>query len=295
MIELLLLLAIGLAIALSGAIVFTAWKLTHPPRRTYASAVARGRAGDPGELTPALAFESWSFTSRGIELPVWDLPGANPDGPIVTLIHGWGDSRVGALVRLPTLHPLCSRIVALDLPGHGEAPGVCSLGAREVGDIKALLDATGDERPIVLMGWSLGAGLAIEIAAADERVAGVIAEAPYRLAPTPARNVLRAQRLPYKLNLAPAFWLLNIAFGGRLATTRFDRARHASEARCPLLVIHGEHDEICPPEDGREIAGAASHGEFALINDGDHNGLWTDDELREACEGAVQGFLASIA
>ncbi len=294
MLNLLILLAIGFLLAVCGAIVYTAWAMTHPRRRTYASAVAKGLAGDPGELSPPIAFETWSVQSRAHELPAWDMRGEDEDGPVVVMVHGWDDSRIGSLVRVGACSPCCSRIVAIDLPGHGESPGICSLGVREPADISALLDAMETQHSIVLFGWSLGAGLAIEFAAHDDRIAGVIAEAPYRLAPTPARNVMRAQRLPYRLNLLPTFWLLNLAFNRRLVRARFDRAVHAAELGCPLLVLHGEHDEISPLEDGQEIAAAAPDGQLAVIENGDHNGLWTEDGPREQCERVVRKFLTEI-
>src|SRR5689334_9666437 len=122
-------LAAGLALLWCAAVAYTTWMLTHPPRRPYAAAVARGRPGDPGDLDRA--FESWSVRSRGMDLPVGDVPGDDAAGPVVVMTHGWADSRVGGLVRLPSILPVASRVVLWDLPGHGEAPGTCRLGTVE--------------------------------------------------------------------------------------------------------------------------------------------------------------------
>ncbi len=295
MLQLLLLLTLGLIIALAFAIFFTAWMLSHPPRRTYASALAKGRAGDPYELDPPIPFETWALASRGRELPVWDIPGQDPKGPVLIMLHGWGDSRIGSLARIPSLLPCCSRILTLDLPGHGESPGICTLGTHETQDVATMLDTIESDRPIVLLGWSLGAGLAIEFAAQDERVAGVIAEAPYRLAKTPARNVIRAQHMPHTFNLAPAFWILNRLLGDALQPARFDRAKHAADMQCPLLVIHGEHDEVCPIEDGQAIAAAATTGIMQVIEEGDHNSLWTEDQTQALCEQSIQQFIQGLS
>jgi pimeloyl-[acyl-carrier protein] methyl ester esterase len=64
---------------------------------------------------------------------------------------------------------------------------------------------------------------------------------------------------------------------------------------CPLLVIHGEHDAICPPEDGRLIAHAAPEGSFACVFGGDHNRLWTDPEMLEQTRDAAGAFFVLLA
>lgn len=328
---LLILLAIGAVIFWATMVAYVAWMLTHPPRRTYASAVARARPGEPSELEPPRAFASWTFRSRGLEFPVWDIAGDDPGGPVVILTHGWADSRIGGLARVPAIAPHASRVILWDLPGHGEAPGVCRLGTREAGDLRVLLETVGERRTdsptaLVLYGWSLGAGVSIVVARDDPRVAAVIAESPYRLPATPARNVLRARALPHRLNLPPAMWLLGTLFGvgpqyprtARVSKRRgamtpgstplahargssnghtpalqlFDRAAHAAALPCPLLVIHGTDDEVCPIEDGRAIAAAAPAGRIVEIAGGRHNDLWTEPANAERCADAVRRFLA---
>lgn len=279
------LLAIGFVLANLAMTGYTVWMLTHPPRRTYASAVARQTPGDPSEIPPTLGgpfvFESWTIESRGNTLAVWDIAGRNPSGPVVVFVHGWGDSRIGALSRLPAFAVCASRLIAWDLPGHGDSSGTCTLGAKETQDLAALLDRLGTERPVVLVGWSLGAGLCLDVASSDARkcpVAAVIAESPYRFGPTPARNVLRQANLPYRTNIPVAFRFLSLRHGlptGGYAGPSFDRAVLAARLTIPLLVVHGTDDQTSPPADGRLIAQAAPKGEFLGIPDAGHHGLWT--------------------
>jgi pimeloyl-ACP methyl ester carboxylesterase len=383
-----LLIGIGLVVFLATLVLFVIRTLTRPPRRTYAWAVARGRVGDPSELDRPRPFRNWTFRSRGLELPVWEIEGDVPGGPTVICTHGWGDSRLGGLVRVDALAPAAGRIILWDLPGHGEAPGTCRLGTAEARDLLELIDhvagsarrhdppranAAGDqpercghaehaaaetkaapdvpsdvrqgvEAPppapsvgdggggLVLYGWSLGAGVSIVAAARDGRVSGVIAEAPYRFPMTPARNVLRGRALPHRLNLAPAFWLLGLMLGAGPGWGRahpaaagpdgsrqgggvgpvenrshrgpppsatggegaFDRAAHAARLRCPLLVLHGEFDEICPLEDARAIVEAVPEGvpaELAEIQGAGHNNLWTQEPFASRCAEVVWEFV----
>jgi pimeloyl-ACP methyl ester carboxylesterase len=296
---LLMLLLAGLAVLWAGLAVHTAWLLSRPPRRTYSWAVWRGLPGDPGEGPRPLEFRSWTFRSRGLDLPAWSVRGLDPDGPTVVLTHGWADSRVVMLARVGALAGLARQVVVWDMPGHGEAPGRCTLGVREPDDLLALLDAVDADGPIVLHGFSLGAGVSIVAAARAPagRVAAVVAEAPYRLAATPARNVLRLRGLPYRATLGPALLLARLVIGrgasGGLGDADFDRAAWAAklEAATPLLVLSGDADAVCPLEDARAIAASAKTGELVVVPGGDHAGMWLDPSTQAACVAAVDRLL----
>lgn len=225
-------------------VLWTICQLTHPPRRTFAVALSQGRAPDPSKLDPRPGsttpreFTSYTITADNHELPVWDMPGDNPAGPTLILTHGWGDSRIGALSRANALLPFVSRCVMWDMPGQGDAPGVCTLGLREVSALRALIQHVHTDPPsrlnapqpsqnaeapttsphrIVLFGWSMGAGVSLAAAASlvsqqtdTVQIAGVIAESPYRAPITPARAVFTLQGLPHKLTLHPALTLIGL-------------------------------------------------------------------------------------
>ena len=316
---LLILLAAGLLLGWLLLVLFTCWILTHPPRRSYAHAVARNLPGDPSEITVTLAggstqrglpFTQWSFVARDAMLPVWDVQGLSPTGPTIIITHGWGDSRVMMLPRLAALAPLASRIILWDLPAHGDAPtGSFTLGAEETRDLLALfahITETPGASPvarIILYGFSLGAGLSIHAAhamsqtkiknqTAPAAMLAVIAESPYRFPITPARNVLRMRALPFRTNIAPALALFRARFGLWFRDKNFDRAAMPLDA--PLLLLHGEHDPICPLKDSRDIA-AARNAPLTIIPGGGHNNLWTDPALAPYSLAAVQAFLVSLS
>jgi pimeloyl-ACP methyl ester carboxylesterase len=215
----------------------------------------------------------------------------------VVLSHGWGDSRLGALSRVPSLLDRASRVIAWDMPGHGEAPGTCSLGHREPDDLLVLLERVGSERPIVLFGWSLGAGVSIAAAARigelkdPPPLAGVIAEAAYRFVHTPPRNVLLARGLPHRVNLPIALGWIGWRCGAGSAWRGFDRVALAALIRCPLLFIHGQNDPISPLGDAFALAGAATNARVDVIPGAGHVGLWTDPANRARCESAIEWIL----
>ncbi|GJM19190.1 MAG: alpha/beta hydrolase [Phycisphaeraceae bacterium] len=295
------LLGIGLALYVCVLIVYTARSLTHPPRRTYASAVARNVPGDPSELDEPLEFEDRRIDLGKNEVRCWMVEGRDPSGPTVILSPGWGDSRVGALVRVRAFVPFASRVAMVDPPGHGDTPGACDLGAMQSTLLLKSSEALAGEVPVVLAGWSLGAGVSIEAAArhdddpqsvADKRarIVGVIAEAPYRLVRTPAERVMRARGLPVRFNLGPAFGLIGFSEGVGPRWRDFDRAMWAAKLACPLLVLHGTDDPVSPIEDGREIASAAPEGEIIETAGAGHNDLWTNPDFRERQTEAIARF-----
>jgi len=300
---LLTLLALGAVLYWLGLVAWTLHALTRPPRVTYASAVARNRPGDPGEMDRPLAFEPWTITSDGRTLAAWDIRGGREDGPAVIVTHGWGSGKVLTLDRVAAIAPVASRVVCWDLPGHGQSRGRCTLGLREVDDLLALVDAANDGgRPLVLCGSSLGAGVSIAAAAEREEVALVIAEAPYARATTPAANVFRVRGLPTALNLRPAMAIVGLLacggwVGAELEGCRrrvFDRVRLASLLRCPLVVLHGTEDDTSPLEDGRRIASACARGRLVEVAGGTHNGLWKDPASRAAMERAYADALGNL-
>lgn len=299
---LLILLGEGLLVALVMLIAHTTWTLTRPPRRTFATALAAGRPTDPSKLDESPAFEEWSFRAaargtRQLDLPVWDIKGRHARGSVVILTHGWGDSRLGALARIPSLLDRASRIIAWDMAGHGDAPGTCSLGHREVDDLLALIARVGRECPIVLFGWSMGAGVSIAAAARigelrePPELAGVIAESAYRFVDTPARNVLAAKGMPYRANLPIALRWIGWRVGAGSRWRGYDRVPMAGALACPLLFIHGQDDAISPLDDAFALAGAAKNARVDVIPGAGHVGLWSDPANRARCESALDWML----
>lgn len=293
------LLLLGLLIFWLIGVAWTLFSLTRPPRKTYASAVRRGLPGDPGELDEPLEYAEWTFTSRGRQLSAWDIKAMNPDGPVAVMTHGWGSSKRSALGRMQPMLPFVSRIIAWDQPGHGDSPGSCDLGVGEAEDLIALIEHTDPKQPVILFGWSMGSGVSIAAGAElGERVRAIIAEAPYRLAYTPARNVVDDAAMPWRVTLWPGFMLMGLLRKRSLKWAgqwiHFDRAEHAEKLACPLLVVHGTEDTTCPVEDGREIAQAAPEGTFVPIDGAGHNDLWSDDAFRAQISGAMRDFLANV-
>jgi hypothetical protein len=287
------LLALGLLIVFIASVWYTAHRLRRPPRRTAAWAAAKGAPSDPGELDEPAEFRERVIEVGGERLFAWAIDGDDPEGPVVIATPGWGDSRLGVLPRLEALRAWASLIVAWDPPGLGETDGRCGMGVREQSLLRELIDRSASGRGVVLYGWSLGGGASLA-AGNDERVVGVIAEAPYRRPMTPARNVLRLAGLPYRANLPVAMALIGSRLGVGPTWRGFDRAGAAARVTAPILVIHGTDDSISPIGEGRQIAAAARDARIVEVAGAGHNDLWTEPRHRAACLGAVAEFARSL-
>ncbi|MEX0746209.1 MAG: hypothetical protein WD118_11460, partial [Phycisphaeraceae bacterium] len=130
-----LLLSFAAVLVIAIAALATSWHLRHPPRKTLGVALARRMPTDPGQI--GRRFDDLTLRlPAGHDTPGWRVPGDAPDAPAVLVVHGFGDSRFGALTWTPLLLPHASEVVLFDLPGHGECPApVSHLGAREHRDV----------------------------------------------------------------------------------------------------------------------------------------------------------------
>ena len=96
-----------------------------------------------------------------------------------------------------------------------------------------------------LVGYSMGASIAILLAADEPRVAAVVADSPFTgIADVVAHGAARL-RLPARL-VVPAADLLNgWRYGYRFGAVRPIEAVAAISPR-PLLIVHGEADSLIP-------------------------------------------------
>jgi pimeloyl-ACP methyl ester carboxylesterase len=285
--------------------VMTALQALRPPRKYFAWALATGRPKDPSDL--GLQFDECEFSSgQHHPLPAWRIKGnaTHSNAPILVMLHGWGRSRWDSLTRVEPFRNTCSEIVLIDLPAHGEHLGSWSaLGVHEPACVvQALHELAGQfpNRPFLLAGHSMGAGIAIRaanLAATDFQgnptenkgisIAGVIAFAPSRTlrSPIPARLVL--QNLPAWPFAPIAFLTLRIL--GRMDGPLEINAR---ELRAPLLVMAGDHDPISPLADAQKISSAAPRGTLIVLPYQRHDDLRLGDT--QQFDRALATFLNSI-
>lgn len=102
----------------------------------------------------------------------------------VLLAHGYLETKEFHLHQARLLSRHGHDVLLVDLRGHGRSRGErTTFGVRERGDLAAVIDAARDrgwvDERVIDIGYSLGAASALQHAACDARVSGVVAMAPF--------------------------------------------------------------------------------------------------------------------
>lgn len=105
---------------------------------------------------------------------------------------------------------------------------------------------------IVLVGNSLGSGVATELAR-SEQVQALILIAPFKSMTATAANTY-----PF----VPVGWLLH---------DRFDNVAKIGAVSAPVLVVHGTHDELIPLAHARELVAAHPRARLVALPGFGHN------------------------
>lgn len=225
----------------------------------------RRRTPDPPD-SPAnygLDYDTVSFTSRdGILLRGWWIRPPQPKGMTLVICHGHNGSMDGDTAQAARLAKAGFHVLLFNFRTHGTSGGEqVTFGAREHLDVLGALDwlaATQGIRRAGLVGFSMGAGVALIAAAHDERVAAVVADGTICRLRDAITGLARERGLPAWVARPPAAAILLAAsLRARTWLPWADPIRWAAEVRCPVLFIHGEADPFVTMEGARMLAQAA--------------------------------------
>jgi alpha-beta hydrolase superfamily lysophospholipase len=201
----------------------------------------------------------------GVLLRGWKVRPAHPNGSWVLLFHGVADNRVGVIGQSEFLLRSGYGVTMMDARAHGESEGVmATYGWLERNDTRAIIDAletSEHPRHLFAHGESMGAGIALQSAAADSRIEAVVAEAAFASLREASYDYAGLQRYPWlgKTLLAPGAWTM-LYRGASLAG--FPAAEVAPEksvaARAfPVFLICDTADTTLPCRHTEKIYAAA--------------------------------------
>ena len=237
---------------------------------------------------PPIPCSELAFESEGVTLRGWRFPTTAPRRGVLVYLHGSADNRQSGIGFAQRFVPRGFEVVAYDSRAHGDSGGeACTYGFYEKKDLARALDAVGATSAIVF-GTSLGGAVALQAAAEDSRIAGVISQSAFADLETVVR-----ERAPFIATKAEVRRALAIAEErGRFKVGEVSPRAAAARIRVPVLLIHGEKDRATRPSHARAIfAALAGPKELVMVEDAGH-----DDTLGRAETWArIDAWLARVA
>lgn len=243
---------------------------------------------DPGEPPPGTCdlLGEGPAAAGGVRLQIRAYPAPSP-GCLVLLFPGNGEIVADYAAVAPDYHRMGASLLVASYRGYGRSEGTPTLRAL-LHDARIMLDAVFSSRtfppgassesplPLVILGRSLGGACAAELAGAMPALAGLILDS--------CGSDLRS--LVARRGLDPSA-LVEEDF------ETFCPLRKLARWRGPLLVLHGEQDEIISVDEGRALFHASPSGDKRLetLPGRGHNDLWLAPRYWQA----LGAFLSAVA
>jgi fermentation-respiration switch protein FrsA (DUF1100 family) len=186
---------------------------------------------------------------------------ARPGQPTLLYFHGNGGSLANRAERIRRFMNEGWGVYMMTYRGYGGSTG-SPTEVDNVADARlahgALVHEGVPPSSIILYGESLGTGVATRIAV-ERPSAGLILETPYT-----SIVDIAALRYPY----LPA---------RRFLQDRYQTVKYIANVKVPVLILHGEHDQVVPVAMGREVARLANEPKrLVVFPDASHNNLYVD-------------------
>lgn len=271
--------------------------LTHvgPDARLSAEAAFSGWYFDrPDQLQ--LPFSSQLIGSAVGPCPAWLFPAPEKTDVWCIQVHGRGTSRAECLRAVPLLRDMGITTLVVSYRNDGEAPrsrtGTYGLGATEWRDVDAAIGFArrSGARRIVLMGWSMGGAIALQLAlnsAHRDLIAGIVLDSPvidWRIVLDYQAHVLRLPKAITTVAISALGSDWGTAFtrtGSPIPFDRLDVVARAAELRHPILILHSDNDGFVPSDASHALVAARPDlVELDVFQGARHAKLWNYDEQR---------------
>jgi uncharacterized protein len=240
----------------SQAPAIAAGGLLHPARTKAPTAAPGGCSDELFEGENRLALRGWRCAT------------ALPRRGTVVYLHGIADNRGSAVGAIRRLLPRGFDVVAYDGRAHGDSAGAsCTYGYQEKRDLSCIVDRL-PPGPIILVGSSLGAAIALQTAGIDSRITAVVAAETFSDLETIARE--RAPSFLTESTIQRAFHLAEEQ--GQFRIRDVSPANAARRITVPVLLLHGAADTDTPPSHSERVyTNLAGSKRLILVPAAHHN------------------------
>ncbi len=219
-------------------------RLIFPGAASQGRAYAQIATGADYRLVPLRLKEGTKIVAQfGAALDRQGKPlGASQGVPTVIFFYGNGAYAAGMAAEFTNFRRLGLNVLLVEYPGYGMSEGKPSeqrfYQAADAAYAYLQSQPDIDRGRIVAAGWSMGAAVAIDLASRSP-VSALIAIDAFTTLPETAH--------------AAAPWLPT----SLIIRSRFDNLAKIPTVACPILIVHGDRDEIVPPAMSGRLAAAA--------------------------------------
>ncbi len=288
MILLFAVLIVLLVVAIASAVYFGPRMLLMPKRRPPEFYLQRYGFSHPSQIgldyveETLITSERHDSQSKDLRLKYWVIENTDFEegAGVVIYLHGITDSKVSglnyarALIRTdPSGRRPCNKVYLIDMRRHGDSEGdYCTYGYFEKYDVAALIDKIESKHhgaEITLLGVSMGAAIAIQTAAIDNRVSRVIAVAPfYDLFSIALDHQVHKIGIKSKLLLK-----LVLARAERIAgfeAPKVSPAIDIPKIHVPILIVHGTEDKTVKSEYSLRLKELNENAQLLVVPNAGH-------------------------
>ena len=239
--------------------------------------------------------------SDGVMLRGWKVRPRQPNGDWVLLFHGVSDNRVGVLGHAEFLLRHGYSLVMMDARAHGASEGeIATYGWREREDTRTIVDALYASESVhclFALGESMGGAIALQSAAVDPRIAGVVAESAFSDVREVGYDYAGLHLSPWlgKTLFRPGVWLglPRAEQEGGFAAEEVSPARAVASRPFPVLLICGTADRTIPCRHSERIYEAATRPKSLWIVPGAEHAAALG-KAPEEFERRVVGFFGDL-
>jgi uncharacterized protein len=216
-----------------------------------------------------------------------DVPGArlstihlklpDPRG-VVLFLHGNSGNLQDCLGELESFRQLNFDVVMFDYRGYGKSTGSIASEEQLRADVRAVwahFAGPYQGKRVVISGQSLGTGLAAGLAA-ELCEAGRTPDLTLLVSPYSSAQALADELYP---------WVPRQVLRYPLQTVQ-----HATRLRGPLLLIHGDKDELIGIHHSEALCTAVPQAQFVRVEGAGHSDLHKFASFRQAWTGALGGL-----
>jgi pimeloyl-ACP methyl ester carboxylesterase len=233
----------------------------------------------------------WLTNPRDIQLHGWFVS-SGVDAPAVVVLHGWGGNAAHMLALAPAINEAGLHSLFLDARNHGLSEHDDHVSmlkfAEDLGTAVEYLRQRDDVTDVAVIAHSVGAAAAIYHASYNDDVSAVVAVASFA---HPGELMDENLPLPRPIRWA-VLWAVETMIG-----KGFDgiapRAR-VPHVAAPLLLVHGEQDDIVPVADSYELAELGVDTELVIVPEGAHSDLTPFEPYFSDVIGFIRAHVSSV-